>query len=392
LTPDATVPAMPAAAPVPGVTAADLRRAVDAQRRLTRDEALFALTRMPLLELGQLAQEVRFRKVPEKRVTYVIDSNPNYTNVCVVDCTFCAFYRKPTHVGEDVYTLTIDKVLEHVALAETYGCTTVLLQGGLNPAVPWDFYPRLVRTVRERYPNITPHFFSAPEIQQMVEVSGLDITGVLAALKEAGQVSLPGGGAEILSARVRKKISPKKGGPEAWLDVHRAAHALGLRSTATMMYGHVETPEDVLEHLESIRALQDDAHAAGQGGFTAFVPWSYKRDNTPLRKWVARNAGPARYLRMLAASRLILDNFDHVQATWFSEGKKTGQVSLQFGADDFGGTLFEENVHKATGHVNLTTVEETRTLIREAGFEPAQRTTLYDIVPEPAATAATPAA
>ncbi len=172
-------------------------------------------------------------------------------------------------------------------------------------------------------------------------------------------MSLPGGGAEILSARVRKKISPKKGGPETWLDVHRVAHEVGLRSTATMMYGHVETAEDILEHLESIRALQDKALAEGNAGFTAFVPWSYKRDNTPLRKWVARNAGPAKYLRILAASRLILDNFDHIQATWFSEGKKTGQVSLQFGADDFGGTLFEENVHKATGHVNMTTVEET---------------------------------
>ena len=355
--------------------------------RLTRDEALHALTDMPLLELGERAQEARFRKNPERRVTYVVDSNPNYTNVCTVDCTFCAFYRKPSYVGEDVYTLTIEQVLEHVEKARAYGCTTVLLQGGLNPSIPWEFYPRLVRSVREKYPDITPHFFSAPEIQQMVEVSGLDIRGVLTALRDAGQVSLPGGGAEILSARVRKKISPKKGGPETWLDVHRVAHEVGLRSTATMMYGHVETAEDILEHLESIRALQDKALAEGNAGFTAFVPWSYKRDNTPLRKWVTRNAGPAKYLRILAASRLILDNFDHIQATWFSEGKKTGQVSLQFGADDFGGTLFEENVHKATGHVNMTTVEETRTLIREAGFEPAQRTTLYEILPEPAATA-----
>jgi len=364
----------------PRATPADLRSAVEAGRRLTRDEALLALGDMPLLELGELAQVVRFRKNPEKRVTYVVDSNPNYTNVCTVDCTFCAFYRKPQYVGDDVYTLDIEQVLDHVAKAESYGCTTVLLQGGLNPQVPWEFYPALVRAVRERYPAITPHFFSAPEIQQMVEVSGMDIRGVLTALRDAGQVSLPGGGAEILSARVRKRISPKKSGPEAWLDVHRIAHELGLRSTATMMYGHVETREDVLEHLESIRALQDKARAEGNGGFTAFVPWSYKRDNTPLRKWVERNAGPARYLRTLAASRLILDNFDHVQATWFSEGKKTGQVSLHFGADDFGGTLFEENVHKATGHVNMTTVEETRTLIREAGFEPAQRTTLYEIL------------
>ncbi|MGH7726510.1 MAG: cyclic dehypoxanthinyl futalosine synthase [Candidatus Eiseniibacteriota bacterium] len=378
-----------ASAAVPHVTARDIRRAVDEGRRLTREEALHALTSMPLLELGEIAQEVRFRKVPEKRVTYVVDSNPNYTNVCTVDCTFCAFYRKPSYKGEDVYTLSIEKVLEHFELAQQYGCTTVLLQGGLNPAIPWEFYPDLVRAARERYPDITPHFFSAPEIQQMVEVSGLDIRSVLTALREAGQVSLPGGGAEILSARVRKRISPKKGGPEAWLDVHRIAHEVGLRTTATMMYGHVETAEDVLEHLESIRALQEKALAEGNGGFTAFIPWSYKRDNTPLKKWVPRNAGPARYLRTLAASRLVLDNFDHVQATWFSEGKKTGQVSLHFGADDFGGTLFEENVHKATGHVNMTTVDETKTLIRESGFAPAQRTTLYEILSEEPLTAPT---
>ncbi len=383
MTPDLVTPKPPTPPGAARATPADVRRAVDEGRRLTRDEALLTLTAMPLLELGELAQVVRFRKNPDKRVTYVVDSNPNYTNVCTVDCTFCAFYRKPQYVGEDVYTLDLEAVLAHVQKAQDYGCTTVLLQGGLNPRIPWEFYPALIRAVRARYPAITPHFFSAPEIQQMVEVSGLDIRGVLTALREAGQVSLPGGGAEILSAHVRKRISPKKGGPEAWLDVHRIAHEVGLRSTATMMYGHVETEDDVIEHLESIRALQDKAIAEGSGGFTAFVPWSYKRDNTPLRKWVERNAGPARYLRTLAASRLILDNFDHVQATWFSEGKKTGQVSLHFGADDFGGTLFEENVHKATGHINMTTVEETRTLIREAGFEPAQRTTLYEIVPGP---------
>jgi cyclic dehypoxanthinyl futalosine synthase len=380
MTPDTAQPTT--APPRPAVRAPDLRRAVDEGRRLTREEALLALTDLPLLELGELAQIVRFRKNPEPRVTFVIDSNPNYTNLCTVDCTFCAFYRKPRAHAADAYTLTIDQVLEKIGHAERHGSTTVLLQGGLNPEIPWSFYPDLVRAVRQRYPGVTPHFFSAPEIQQMVEVSGLSVRGVLEALREAGQVSLPGGGAEILSERVRKRISPKKGGPESWLEVHRAAHELGLRSTATMMYGHVETPEDVLVHLESVRELQDKALAEGQGGFTAFVPWSYKRDNTPLRKWVPRNAGPARYLRTLAASRLILDNFEHVQASWFSEGKKTGQVALHFGADDFGGTLFEENVHKATGHVNLTTVEETKTLIREAGFRPAQRTTLYEILAE----------
>ena len=209
----------------------------------------------------------------------------------------------------------------------------------------------------------------------MVEVSGLSIRGVLEALFEAGQCTLPGGGAEILAKRVRRRISVKKGGPEAWLDVHREAHRVGMRSTATMMYGHVETNEEIVEHFDYIRDLQDET-----GGFTAFVPWSFKRGNTPMESKVPHVAGSSRYCRVLAASRLYLDNFDHVQASWFSEGKKTGQIALHFGADDFGGTVFEENVHLATGHVNKTTVAEVETLIREAGFTPAQRTTLYEIL------------
>jgi cyclic dehypoxanthinyl futalosine synthase len=245
----------------------------------------------------------------------------------------------------------------------------------LNPEIPWGFYTTIVSEARKRYPEITPHFFSAPEVHQMVEVSGLSIRGVLEALYKAGQRTLPGGGAEILAARVRKRISVKKGGPEAWLDVHRAAHQVGMRSTATMMYGHVETPAEIVEHLEYVRALQDETK-----GFTAFVPWSYKRGNTPMEAKVPFIAGASMYFRVLAVSRLYLDNFDHIQASWFSEGKKTGQVALHFGADDFGGTLFEENVHLATGHVNKTTVAEVETLIREAGFTPAQRTTLYEVL------------
>jgi cyclic dehypoxanthinyl futalosine synthase len=186
---------------------------------------------------------------------------------------------------------------------------------------------------------------------------------------------LPGGGAEVLSERVRKRVAAKKGGPEKWLEVHRAAHKIGIRSTATMMYGHVEEPEDVLEHLESIRALQDET-----GGFTAFIPWSFKPNNTPLQKKIAHPSPTNHYLRMIAFSRIYLDNIGHIQASWFSEGKKTGQVALHFGADDFGGTIFEENVHRATDHVNKTTIGEIETLIREAGFQPAQRDTLYRIL------------
>ena len=341
--------------------------------RLSPEEGVCLLAEAPLLELGSLAHEARGSKNDPGVVTYVIDTNPNYTNVCTVDCHFCAFYRKPGQAGG--YTYDLEGVMKMMAAADQLGATTVLLQGGLNPAIPWEFYPAIVREARRRYPRITPHFFSAPEIHQMAEVSGLPIRGVLEALREAGQTTLPGGGAEILAARVRKRISVKKGGPDAWLDVHREAHRAGMRSTATMMYGHVESDAEIVEHFDHIRALQDETR-----GFTAFVPWSYKRGNTPMESKVKHVAGASRYLRVLAASRLYLDNFDHIQASWFSEGKKTGQIALFFGADDFGGTLYEENVHLATGHVNKTTVAELETLVREAGFTPAQRTTLYEIL------------
>ncbi|MEO5989835.1 MAG: cyclic dehypoxanthinyl futalosine synthase [Candidatus Eisenbacteria bacterium] len=343
--------------------------------RLTTADGVYLMTEAPLLELGGLANEVRMQKSDPRVVTYVIDTNPNYTNYCTVDCHFCAFYRKPGKPATDGYTHDVDGVMQMMEAAQKLGATTVLLQGGLNPEIPWEFYPTIVREARARYPHITPHFFSAPEIHQMAEVSGLDLKGVLQALYDAGQRTLPGGGAEILAARVRKRISVKKGGPQAWLDVHRAAHQVGMRSTATMMYGHVETRAEIIEHFDHIRELQDETH-----GFTAFVPWSYKRGNTPMESKVPHIAGASMYFRVLAASRLYLDNFDHIQATWFSEGKKTGQISLHFGADDFGGTLFEENVHLATGHLNKTTVAEVETLIRESGFTPAQRDTEYHIL------------
>ena len=343
--------------------------------RLTTAEGVHLLTEAPLLELGALAGEVRAKKTDPRVVTYVIDTNPNYTNWCTVDCHFCAFYRKPGKPAADGYTHDVEGVMKMMETAKQLGATTVLLQGGLNPEIPWEFYTTIVREARRRYPDITPHFFSAPEIHQMAEVSGLSIRGVLDALVAAGQRTLPGGGAEILATRVRKRISVKKGGPEAWLDVHREAHRAGMRSTATMMYGHVETPAEIVEHFDYIRALQDETH-----GFTAFVPWSYKRGNTPMESKVPHLAGASMYFRVLAASRLYLDNFDHIQATWFSEGKKTGQIALHFGADDFGGTLFEENVHLATGHLAKTTVAEIETLIRESGFTPAQRDTEYRIL------------
>jgi len=339
--------------------------------RLFREEGLFLLREVSLLDLGQLAMEVRRRLYPEPVVTYVVDTNPNYTNVCDVDCTFCAFYRPPGH--PEAYTHSIEAMLEKMERAVALGATTVLMQGGVSPELPFDYYVEMVRRTRQRFPQVTPHFWSAPEIQGMARIAGLTVREVLIRLKEAGQTTLPGGGAEILSDRVRRKVSHKKGSAEAWLEVHREAHALGLRTTATMMYGHVEEDEDIIEHLDLIRALQDLYH-----GFTAFIPWSFKPGNTPLEKRIREHAHATRYLRVLALSRLYLDNVPHIQASWFSEGKKTGQVALHFGADDFGGTLFEENVHAATDFINKTTVEEIVTLIKESGFQPAQRTTLYE--------------
>jgi cyclic dehypoxanthinyl futalosine synthase len=344
---------------------------LDGGQRLTRDEGRFLLAEAPLLALGQLAQSVRFRLNPEPAVTFAVDTNPNYTNVCVTDCQFCAFYRKPG--DREAYTLTVEEVMAKLEPAVARGATTVLLQGGHNPALPLDYYVGLVRETRRRFPAVLPHFFTASEIQTMAQVSGLPVRDILGRLRDAGQRTLPGGGAEILSPRVRQRISPKKGGPEAWLEVHREAHRAGLRSTATMMYGHVEQPDDVLDHLDAVRGLQDET-----GGFTAFVPWSFKPGNTLLEKWIKHYAGPNAYLRMLAVARCYLDNLPHVQASWFSEGKKAGQVALHFGADDWGGTLFEENVHRAADYVNTIDVEEMVALIREAGFTPVQRTTLYE--------------
>lgn len=354
-------------------TLARIREKVRDRVRLDAADARFLLEEAPLLALGELANAERFRRRPEAEVTFVVDTNPNYTNVCEVDCTFCAFYRPPGH--EEAYTWSVDEMLDRIAPAVEQGATTVLMQGGVNESLPLDYYLDLVRGARERYPGVTPHFWSAVEIEGMAQVSGLSLGEVLQKLRDAGQDTLPGGGAEILSDRVRRKISHRKGGAEAWLRVHREAHRIGFRSTATMMYGHVETHADLVEHLLAVRTLQDE-----YGGFTAFVPWSFKPGNTPLVKKIPDYAGPNDYLRILGAARLVLDNFDHLQASWFSEGKKAGQVGLHWGADDFGGTLIEENVHACTGFVNRTSTDEVKTLIREAGFAPVQRDTHYRVL------------
>jgi cyclic dehypoxanthinyl futalosine synthase len=341
--------------------------------RISPEEGLELLRHSELLDLGDVANEIRFRKNPRRWVTFVTDTNPNYTNVCNVDCIFCAFYRHPGEEGE--YTYSVDHMIQKFRESAAQGVTTILLQGGVNPALPFEYYTELVeRTVKE-VPEVAPHFFSTSEIVGMAQVSGLAVREVLQKLWDAGQRTIPGGGAEILSDRVKKKISSKKGTSEDWLNVMREAHKIGFKTTATMMYGHIETDEDIIIHLESIRNLQDET-----GGFTAFVPWSFKPGNTPLEKIIPHYATSTRYLQMLAISRIYLDNFQHIQASWFSEGKKAGQIALHFGADDFGGTLQEENVHAAANFINKTNTDEVIQIIREAGFIPAQRTTLYEIL------------
>ena len=348
-----------------------IREKVREGQRIGQEEGLYLLRQAGLLDLASLASAVRFRLHPGKAVTFLVDTNPNYTNVCETGCLFCAFHRKSE--APDAYTLSMEEVMARIAGAVRQRATTVLLQGGHNQELPLEYYLNLVRETRRRFPGVTPHFFSATEVREMARVSGLSVREVLEKLRDAGQHTLPGGGAEVLSDRVRRRISPKKGSAEAWLGVHREAHDLGFKTTATMMYGHLEAPEDVIQHLEAIRRLQDES-----GGFTAFIPWSFKPANTRLWRWVKEPAGPNQYLRIIAASRVYLDNFPHIQASWFSEGKKVGQVALHFGADDFGGTIIEESVHRAAGFVNTTSLHEVLALIREAGFIPAQRTTLYE--------------
>lgn len=341
-------------------------------RRIDFEEGLRLFKEAPLEELRERAVAIRNEKNPPQRVTFVLDSNPNYTNICNADCSFCAFFR---HEGaKDAYKKNVEEAMKHVEFASRAGLSTVMFQGGLAD-YPLQFYVDLVRTTQERYPNIHPHYFTAPEIWNCAKVNGISIRQVLEALFDAGQRTLPGGGAEIVSERVRLAISPEKMEKDAWINVHKTAHEIGFRSTATMMYGHIEEPEDILIHLDTLRQVQDKIP-----GFTAFIPWSYKRDRTALRRTIKHWAGNEAYLRIIAFSRVYLDNFDHIQASWFSEGVETGVRALQHGADDFGGIILEENVHRATGFVNRSNVNTVLNWIRQAGFEPAERNPLYHIL------------
>jgi cyclic dehypoxanthinyl futalosine synthase len=341
--------------------------------RLTRTQALELLERMPLGELMRMAHDGRQRRFPGNRVTFVFDTNPNYTNICTTGCSFCAFYRKPGQ--NDAYTRTPEEVAANVRRAYDLGATTVLIQGGHNPKIGLSRWIDYIRAIRAACPKIHIHPFSPAEYLFVAKKAKMPVKKILEAIYAEGITTIPGGGAEILSERVRKVIAPRKATTDEWLKVCRLAHGIGFKTTATMMYGHVETADEIIEHLMRLRKLQDET-----GGFTSFIPWSFKPGGNRLGKTVTRAAHPARYVRIIAAARLVLDNFDHIQSSWFSESVPAGQMGLLAGADDFGGVLVEENVHRKAGHARTTTIERVKTIIRRAGFTPAQRDSNYKVI------------
>ena len=341
-----------------------------AGNRVNTDEAMLLFEKADLLDLGEAADRIRTRRHPENVISYIIDRNINYTNVCKEFCTFCAFYRVkgdpeayvlPDHV---IYT----KIEETLAL----GGTGILMQGGVHPDLKIDYYEKLLSGIKQRY-KIHCHCFSPSEILNIAKVSKLTVGQTLERLKAAGLDSMPGGGGEILDDEVRMDISPLKCSSEDWLMVHREAHKLGLRTTGTMMIGVGETIRHRLNHLEKLRRLQDET-----GGFTAFIPWTFQPEHTELAKRNLQEVTAAEYLRMLALSRIYLDNFDNIQVSWLTVGLKVGQVGLRFGVNDMGSIMIEENVISAAGARNRANDGELRRIISDAGFIPRQRTSLYE--------------
>ncbi|OIP65094.1 MAG: dehypoxanthine futalosine cyclase [Nitrospirae bacterium CG_4_9_14_3_um_filter_53_35] len=339
------------------------------EKRLTQEEGLFLLEKADLLTLGEWAQRSRRRKHPDQTVTFIIDRNINYTNICINRCRFCAFYRSKG--DPDAYLLSREETFRKIQETLNLGGTQILMQGGLHPDLSIEYFEELFHEIKTRYP-IHIHALSPPEIVHLSRQSDLSIRDVLTRLKASGLDSIPGGGAEILVDRVRSRISPNKISQKIWLDVMREAHGLGIPASATMMFGSIEEPEDVIQHLIRIRDLQDET-----GGFTAFIPWSYQPGNTELG---GETVTGVEYLRVLSISRLLLDNIDNIQASWVTQGAKMGQAALFFGANDFGSTMIEENVVSATGVSYRMSAEEIIRLIRDAGFQAAQRNTTYQIL------------
>ncbi|HEY6007833.1 MAG TPA: cyclic dehypoxanthinyl futalosine synthase [Geobacteraceae bacterium] len=340
---------------------------VAAGRVLDRAEALWLLSRADLLQVGKLADGIRRRLHPDNLVTFVVDRNVNYTNVCESKCRFCAFYREEGMA--DAYLLAEEEIFTKIGELVAQGGTQLLMQGGLHPGLGIEWFERLFREIKRRFPTVQNHSLSPAEITHIARVSGLTVPEVLRRLKAAGLDSVPGGGAEILVDRVRQEISPKKIGWEGWALVMGEAARLGMPTTATMMFGSKEEPADIVEHLFRVRELQ----AAG-GSFTAFIPWTYQPGNTELG---GRTATGVEYLKVLALSRIVLDNIPNIQASWVTQGSKMAQVALFFGANDLGGTMLEENVVAAAGCRFRMSLDEMVVLIKGAGFRAAQRTTLY---------------
>ena len=348
---------------------ADIREQVLAGGRIGDGEFLQLADRAGLYDLAFLADTIRRRLHPEGMVTYVIDRNINYTDICISACKFCAFFKAPEDQGG--YLLTSEELGRKIEETRALGGTQILLQGGLHPDLPLSYYEEMLRFIKAT--GIHVHGFSPPEVWHFAKLSGLTVAEVLQRLIAAGLDSIPGGGAEILSDRVRQATAPRKCTADQWLEVMEEAHRQGLRTTATMMFGHIETMAERLEHLRRLRQLQDRT-----GGFTAFIPWPFQPDNTVLAGIEKTTA--VGYLRMLALSRIYLDNFANVQASWVTQGPKIAQLSLFFGANDFGSTMIEENVVAAAGISFRLTEGEIRRLVSEAGFTPRQRRMDYSLV------------
>jgi cyclic dehypoxanthinyl futalosine synthase len=359
------------------MTSAPIERAAAKVRggeRLTADEAVGMYLHAPLPLLGELAHLVRKRKHPEPIVTYIIDRNVNYTNVCVARCSFCAFYR-PVGSSEG-YVLGFDEIFKKIDETIELGGVQLLLQGGHNPDLPLEWYEDLFRAVKQRYPSFRLHALSPPEVVHLSRLSRLPVPAVIDRLVRAGLDSVPGGGAEILVDRVRKLLNCyNKATSDEWLDVMRHAHRAGLRTTATMMYGSVDTPEERVEHMLRVRELQDET-----GGFTAFIGWSYQPEHTELG---GVEATGVEYLRTLATSRIVLDNFPSVQASWVTQGGKVGQLSLAYGANDMGSVMIEENVVRAAGAAYCMDEVEIVRNIENAGFTAKRRNMHYEILGDP---------
>ncbi|MBF0171445.1 MAG: dehypoxanthine futalosine cyclase [Nitrospinae bacterium] len=340
--------------------------------RLSDDEAHRLLACDDILSLGQGAQAVRMKKHPDPTVTYIIDRNINYTNICTSGCTFCAFWRPEG--DPEGYVICDDDLDAKIVETQALGGNQILLQGGLHPGLPLSWYEDLLRRIKERH-GVHIHAFSGPEIVHFAQLAGLTVEEVLARLKDAGLDSIPGGGAEILSDRVRAEVSPHKCSADQWIDVMRAAHRQGLRTTATMMFGHKETLGERVESMRRIRDLQDET-----GGFTAFIPWPFQPDHTVMAG--LERSGAFDYLRTLAVARLYLDNIDNLQASWVTQGAKIAQLSLFFGANDMGSTMIEENVVAAAGVSFRLSEKDIRQIVTDAGFVPRRRTMAYELLPE----------